>query len=70
MEEKGTTVYLDDPFCTEIKRIERAQLRFVLDKDDAINASITGPMLRASGVDWDLRHRTVSYTHLTLPTKA
>ena len=32
MEEKGTTVYLDDPFCTEIKRIERAQLRFVLDK--------------------------------------
>ena len=28
-----------------------------MNKEDAINASITGPMLRASGVDWDLRHR-------------
>ncbi len=29
----------------------------VLPPDVAVNASITGPMLRASGVDWDLRHR-------------
>jgi NADH-quinone oxidoreductase subunit D len=29
----------------------------VLTPETAINASITGPMLRASGVDWDLRHR-------------
>lgn len=29
----------------------------VLSPDLLINASITGPMLRASGVDWDLRHR-------------
>jgi len=29
----------------------------VLSPELLINASITGPMLRASGVDWDLRHR-------------
>ena len=29
----------------------------VLSPEVAIDASITGPMLRASGVDWDLRHR-------------
>jgi len=29
----------------------------VLTPEQLINASITGPMLRASGVDWDLRHR-------------
>ncbi|MCH7739452.1 MAG: NADH-quinone oxidoreductase subunit D [Chloroflexi bacterium] len=29
----------------------------VLDPDVMVNASITGPMLRAGGVDWDLRHR-------------
>jgi NADH-quinone oxidoreductase subunit D len=29
----------------------------VLDPEVALNASITGPMIRASGVDWDLRHR-------------
>ena len=29
----------------------------VLKPEVAINASITGPMIRASGVDWDLRHR-------------
>lgn len=29
----------------------------ILTPEVAIDASITGPMLRASGVDWDLRHR-------------
>ena len=29
----------------------------VLPQELLVNASITGPMLRASGVDWDLRHR-------------
>lgn len=29
----------------------------VLTPDQMINASITGPMLRAAGLDWDLRHR-------------
>ena len=29
----------------------------VLDPATMVNASITGPMLRAGGVDWDLRHR-------------
>ena len=37
--------------------VSRTQNVAVLNKEDAINASITGPMLRASGVDWDLRHR-------------
>lgn len=29
----------------------------VLTPESMVNASITGPMLRAGGVDWDLRHR-------------
>ncbi len=29
----------------------------ILSSESLVNASITGPMLRASGVDWDLRHR-------------
>jgi NADH-quinone oxidoreductase subunit D len=29
----------------------------VLKPETMVNASITGPMLRAGGVDWDLRHR-------------
>ena len=33
MEEKGTTVYIDDPFHPEIKRIEKTQIRQILDKD-------------------------------------
>lgn len=33
MEERGTMVYLSDPFHPEIKRIEKAQLRQILDKD-------------------------------------
>ena len=33
MEERGTMVYLNDPFHPEIKRIEKAQLRQILDKD-------------------------------------
>ena len=37
--------------------LARTQNVAILKKEDAINASITGPMLRASGVDWDLRHR-------------
>jgi NADH-quinone oxidoreductase subunit D len=35
----------------------RTQNVAAVTKEQAINASITGPMLRASGVDWDLRHR-------------
>ena len=29
----------------------------VVDPESMVNASFTGPMLRAGGVDWDLRHR-------------
>ncbi len=29
----------------------------VVDSQTLIDASVTGPMLRASGIDWDLRHR-------------
>ena len=29
----------------------------ILSPESMVNASITGPMLRACGVDWDLRHR-------------
>jgi NADH-quinone oxidoreductase subunit D len=29
----------------------------ILKPEIAINASLTGPMIRASGIDWDLRHR-------------
>ena len=41
----------------------------VITAEQALNASITGPILRSTGVDWDLRKSDpVSYTHLTLPT--
>jgi len=29
----------------------------IISPEDMINASITGPMLRAGGVDWDIRHQ-------------
>ena len=33
MREKGQLIFMDDPFHPEIKQIEKAQLRNVLDKD-------------------------------------
>ena len=37
--------------------IARTENIGTLSPETMVNASITGPMLRASGVDWDLRHR-------------
>jgi len=45
--------YLSD---NEIVRA-RTEGAAAVDPADMVNASITGPMLRAGGVDWDLRHR-------------
>ncbi len=66
--------------------IERTADVGVLPPDVGINFGVTGPSLRGSGVNWDLRKNepysiydkfdfdvplgAVSYTHLTLPTKA
>ncbi len=37
--------------------LQRTKGVSVLRAESMVNASITGPMLRAGGVDWDLRHR-------------
>lgn len=37
--------------------LQRTKSVAVLKPEDMVNAGITGPMLRAGGVDWDLRHR-------------
>ena len=41
MQETGSTIYMDDPFCVEIKKLERAQLKYVLDKKVISNLTIT-----------------------------
>ncbi len=54
----GYPRFLDDfeRLLTENEIIrQRAQQVGILPKDLAVNASVTGPMLRASGVDYDIR---------------
>ncbi len=48
---------LDDLLTNNEIIVARTVNVAVIDPATMVNASITGPMLRAGGVDWDLRHR-------------
>ncbi len=48
---------LEDYLSTSEIALQRTKGVAVIKPEALVNASITGPMLRAGGVDWDLRHR-------------